>query len=108
MYLQYGKPDQRNQVNSEPNTYPYEIWQYYRIYDKSTGRFFTNKKFVFVNEAIADNCYKLIHSDVRGEIYDERWRFKLVNRSQQSLNLDDTKPVNTYGTNVDENFNNPR
>lgn len=108
VYLQYGKPDQRNQVNSEPNTYPYEIWQYYRVYDKATGRFFTNKKFVFVNEAIADNCYKLIHSDVRGEIYDERWRFKLVNRSQQSLNLDDTKPVNTYGTNVDENFNNPR
>lgn len=108
VYLQYGKPDQRNQVNSEPNTYPYEIWQYYRLYDKATGRFFTNKKFIFVNEAIADNCYKLIHSDVRGEIYDERWRFKLVNRSQQSQNLDDTKPVNTYGTNVDENFNNPR
>ena len=108
VYLQYGKPDQRNQVNSEPNTYPYEIWQYYRLYDKATGRFFTNKKFVFVNEAIADNCYKLIHSDVRGEIYDERWRFKLVNRSQQSQNIDDTKPVNTYGTNVDENFNNPR
>jgi GWxTD domain-containing protein len=108
VYLQYGKPDQRNQVNSEPNTYPYEIWQYYRVYDKATGRFFTNKKFVFVNEAIADNCYKLIHSDVRGEIYDERWRFRLVNRSQQSQNIDDTKPANTYGTNVDENFNNPR
>lgn len=108
VYLQYGKPDQRNQVNSEPNTYPYEIWQYYRLYDKATGRFFTNKKFVFVNEAIADNCYKLIHSDVRGEIYDERWRFKLVNRSQQSQNLDDTKPTKTYGTNVDDNFNNPR
>lgn len=108
VYLQYGKPDQRNQVNSEPNTYPYEIWQYYRIYDKATGRFFTNKKFVFVNAAIADDCYKLIHSDVRGEIYDERWRFKLVNRSQQSQNIDDTKPASTYGTNVDENFNNPR
>ena len=108
VYLQYGKPDQRNQVNSEPNTYPYEIWQYYRIYDKSTGRFFTNKRFVFVNEAIADNCYKLIHSDVRGEVYDERWRFRLVNRSQQSQNIDQTRPASTYGTNVDENFNNPR
>ena len=108
VYLQYGKPDQRNQVNSEPNTYPYEIWQYYRIYDKATGRFFTNKKFVFVNAAIADDCYKLIHSDVRGEIYDERWRFQLVNRSQQSQNIDDTKPASTYGTNMDENFNNPR
>ncbi len=108
VYLQYGKPDQRNQVNSEPNAYPYEIWQYYRIYDKATGRFFTNKKFVFVNAAIADNCYQLIHSDVRGEIYDERWRFKLVNRSQQSQNIDDTKPASTYGTNVDDNYNNPR
>ena len=108
VYLQYGKPDQRNQVNSDPNAYPYEIWQYYRIYDKATGRFFTNKKFVFVNAAIADNCYELIHSDVRGEIYDERWRFKLVNRSQQSQNADDTKPAGNYGTNFDDNFNNPR
>lgn len=108
VYLQYGKPDQRNQVNSEPSTYPYEIWHYYKIYDSTTKRFFTNKRFVFVNFAIADDCYKLIHSDVRGELYDERWRFKLVNRSQQSINIDDTKPGNTYGNNIDENFNDPR
>ena len=108
MYLQYGKPDQRNQVNNEPNTYPYEIWQYYRIYDKATKRFFSNKRFVFANFAIADDCYELIHSDVKGEMYDERWRFKLVNRSQQSINIDDTKPGKTFGSNMDENFNNPR
>lgn len=108
VYLQYGKPDQRNQVNSEPGVYPYEIWQYYRIYDKATKRFFTNKKFVFANYAIADDCYKLIHSEVKGEIYDERWRFKLVNRMQQSSDLDATKPNKTYGSNVDDNFNSPR
>ncbi len=108
VYLQYGKPDQRNQVNSEPNTYPYEIWQYYRIYDRATKRFFTNKRFVFANFAIADDCYELIHSDVKGEMYDERWRFKLVNRSQQSTNIDDTKPGKTFGSNMDENFNTPR
>lgn len=108
VYLQYGKPDQRNQVNSEPNTYPYEIWQYYRIYDRATKRFFTNKKFVFANFAIADDCYQLIHSDVKGEKYDERWRFRLVNRSQQSTNIDDTKPGKTFGSNIDDNFNNPR
>ncbi|MES2567472.1 MAG: GWxTD domain-containing protein [Bacteroidota bacterium] len=107
VYLQYGKPDQRNQVNSEPSTYPYEIWQYYRIYDKASKRFFTNKKFVFVNFTIADDCYKLIHSDVKGEIYDERWKFRLSNRSQQS-NMDNTSPIKTYGSNVDDNFNNPR
>lgn len=108
VYLQYGKPDQRNQVNSEPETYPYEIWQYYRIYDKVTKRFFTNKKFVFVNFAIADDCYKLIHSDVKGEVYDERWKLRLVSRSQQNTNLDATKPNSYYGNNIDENFNNPR
>jgi GWxTD domain-containing protein len=108
VYLQYGQPNQRSQVNSEPNTYPYEIWQYYRIYDKATGRFFSNKKFVFVNSAISDDCYKLIHSDLRGEIYDEKWRFRLVSRSQQNQNVDDTKPASTYGSNMDDNFNNPR
>lgn len=108
VYLQYGKPDQRNQVNSEPETYPYEIWQYYRIYDKATKRFFTNKKFVFANFLISDDCYKLIHSEVRGEVYDERWQLRLVNRSQQKPNLDETKPNKYYGNNIDENFNNPR
>ncbi|MBI3520084.1 MAG: GWxTD domain-containing protein [Bacteroidetes bacterium] len=108
VYLQYGKPDQRNQVNSEPDTYPYEIWQYYRIYDRATKRFFTNKKFVFVNFAIADDCYKLIHSEVKGEIYDERWRFRLMNRTQQSSNLDATQPNSTFGNHVDDNFNSPR
>ena len=108
VYLQYGKPDQRSQFNSEPNTYPYEIWQYYRIYDRATKRFFTNKKFVFANFAIADDCYKLIHSEVKGEIYDERWQYRLVNRSQQSTNFDDTKPTSTFGNNMDDNFNTPR
>ncbi len=108
VYLQYGKPNQRNQVNSEPNTYPYEVWQYYRLYDKTTGRFFSNKKFVFANFAIADDCYQLIHSDVKGEMYDERWKYKLMRRSEQSNNLDDTKPTNSYGNNVEDNFNNPR
>jgi GWxTD domain-containing protein len=108
VYLQYGKPDQRNQVNSEPETYPYEVWHYYRIYDKATKRFFSNKKFVFANFLISDDCYKLIHSDVRGELYDERWRLRLVSRSQQNTNLDATKPNTYYGNNTDENFNNPR
>jgi GWxTD domain-containing protein len=107
VYLQYGKPDQRGQYNSEPGTYPYEIWQYYRIYDRATKRFFSNKRFVFANFGIADNCYKLIHSEVKGEVYDERWKYRLVNRTQQG-NMEETSPGKTYGSNIDENFNNPR
>lgn len=108
VYLQYGKPDQRNQVNNDADTYPYEIWQYYRIYDRSTKRFFSNKKFVFVNFAIADDCYKLIHSEVKGEIYDERWKLRLVNRTEQQLNLDKTEHKENFGNSINENFNTPR
>ncbi|MBS1635251.1 MAG: GWxTD domain-containing protein [Bacteroidetes bacterium] len=108
VYLQYGKPDQRSQMNSSSNSYPYEVWQYYRLRDAGSGQFFTNKKFVFANFNIADDCYQLIHSDAKGEIYDEKWRYRLVTRSQQSQNVDDTQPVNTYGNNSDDLFNNPR
>jgi GWxTD domain-containing protein len=108
VYLQYGKPDQRGQYNSDPTTYPYEVWQYYRIYDKTTGRFFTNKRFVFVNFSIADNCYQLIHSEVRGEMYDEKWKYRLMKRTQKTTNVDDTEPMGSWGSNVDENYNNPR
>ena len=48
MYLQYGKPDQRVMQPSEPYSYPYEIWQWYRVMDKTNGMFYTNKKAVFV------------------------------------------------------------
>jgi len=110
VYLQYGKPDNRTQVNSEANTYPYEMWHYNRIYDRATKRFFSNKKFVFVNFAIADDCYKLIHSEVVGEIYDARWRYRLVSRVEETLNKDKTMPdlLKDQGTNIEDNFNNPR
>jgi GWxTD domain-containing protein len=107
VYLQYGKPNQRGQYANEPGVYPYEVWQYYRLYDRATKRFFSNKRFVFANFNIGDECYKLIHSEVKGEIFDERWKYKLVNRTQQG-NMDQTSPNRTYGSNIDENYNNPR
>jgi hypothetical protein len=63
---------------------------------------------VFANFAIADDCYKLIHSDMKGEMYDERWKLRLFKRTQQKNNLDETEPSKNYGNNVNENFNNPR
>lgn len=108
VYLQYGKPNQRNQVNSSANIYPYEIWQYYRLYDKTTNHFFTNKKFVFVNFGIADECYELIYSEVRGEKNDPNWKYRLVKRTQKRKNVDDNSPTDTYGNNFDDNFLNPK
>src|SRR5258708_5410192 len=80
MYLQYGKPDQRVMQPSEPYSYPYEIWQWYRVNDKASGMFYTNKKAVFVNKQIADNCYMVVHCDIKGELYNDRWRYEITKR----------------------------
>lgn len=107
MYLQYGKPDQRVQQPSEPYSYPYEIWQYYRLYDKSNKQFYTNKRCVFVNKNIADDCYTMVHSEIRGEIYNDKWRFEISKR-ETNPNIDATKPTQQPGNNYDEFFNNPK
>ena len=109
VYLQYGPPDAQQQVPNEPDTYPYEIWQYYRIKDPQTGQFQTNKRFVFWNRDLDGSCYRLLHSDVRGELRDSRWQMRLKSRNQNNANFDVENPnMNTYGTGVDDLFTNPR
>jgi GWxTD domain-containing protein len=109
VYLQYGPPDAQQQVPNEPDTYPYEIWQYYRIKDPQTSQFQTNKRFVFWNKDLDGSCYRLLHSDVRGELRDDRWQMRLKSRNQNNVNFDvETPNMNTYGTGVDDLFTNPR
>jgi GWxTD domain-containing protein len=106
--LQYGKPNQRSVIANEPNTYPYEIWQYYRLTDRSNGQFFTNRKFVFVNKAIADDCFKLEHSDMKGETNNPRWKYEVMKHNMDGIqNSDNTSPSNS-GSQADDLFNSPR
>jgi len=107
VFLQYGPPNQRSQQPSEPNAYPYEIWQYYRIQDKANGQFYTNKKFVFVNKNVADGCFKLIHSDMRGEVYYDKWQYE-ISKGPKSPNLDRNNPDPIMGSQSNDLFNNPR
>lgn len=113
VYLQYGPPDQRTKYDSEPSAFPYEIWEYYTLIDKSQllinpGNKQSSKKFVFYNPDLVTNKYSLIHSDARGEIINTRWQLLLHKRDTQSTNLDDEKAPEHYGGNTDDNFNNPR
>ena len=109
VYLQYGAPNQRSQQFAEQNTFPYEIWQYYRLNDRATGAFFSNKKFVFVNKQLADDCYNLVHSDVRGEIFNDRWKFELTRRNNNGIaNPDNTTPGGTESNHFDDIYSNPR
>ena len=108
VYLQYGAPSSAQQVSTEPDSYPYEIWQYYRIKDPATGQFQSNKKFVFYNPSLDGKCYTLLHSDARGEIRDDRWQIKLKQRNNQIMDLDQTTPKGSYGDGASDLFNNPR
>jgi GWxTD domain-containing protein len=109
VYLQYGPPSQRSIQNTDLNTFPYEIWQYYRLNDKANGQFFSNRKFVFVNRNIADDCHVLVHSDLRGEIYNERWRFEVTRRNNNGIgNPDNTGPAGTQYNQFDDIYSNPR
>ncbi len=82
-FLTYGKPETRVMQRSEPNTYPYEIWQYYKLPKRA------NAKFAFVDKTIVTNDYVLIHSNVPGEPFDAAWYLQLSTRSANPLVTDD-------------------
>ena len=77
VFLQYGAPNNATEFKHESNTFPYEIWHYYRLGENETTQ--TNIKFVFYNPDIAGNDYILLHSNARGEIFDKNWEKRLYN-----------------------------
>lgn len=99
--LKYGSPNTRNQFTTEPLSYPYEIWHYYGIENR------TNVKFVFFNRDESTNEYPLLHSNMQGEINNPQWRAQLQ-RSNRLNNGDDNSVVPYYGEKSDDFFNNPR
>jgi GWxTD domain-containing protein len=78
---------------------PYQIWHYYTIDNQR------NRKFVFANIHLALNDYKLIHSNMPGEINNENWQAELHNRFQQGATLPNN---DKYGGKSGDLYNNPR
>ncbi len=94
VYLQYGKPDSRMVFDREPSLYPYELWQYYKLNNR------TNRRFVFVNTDLVSNNYNLIHSDAIGEVRDDRWQTRLNRRNNMYQSFDQEKAIDQFGTNL--------
>ena len=67
IFLQYGPPNARIQRPNEPGEYPYEVWQYYKIAT------FSNRRFIFFNPIGVGNEYVLLHSDMPGELFNNRY-----------------------------------
>ncbi len=91
VYLQYGAPNSRHEVENATSTVPYEIWHYYKLNNQ------VDKKFVFVNSNFSLNEYKLVYSNVDGEVSNSEWRDKI----EQDLNP-------TLGDDFNNNYINPR
>jgi GWxTD domain-containing protein len=97
VFLQFGQPSMIIQRETSPNEYPYEIWQYDKIKN------FSNKRFIFYNPDLVNNAYRLLHSDMIGELKNPNWQKALVKRDGQSNDPDSTLP-STYGGNSNQYY----
>lgn len=100
-YLKYGAPNDRVIRENEPSAYPYEIWHYYNIKN------FSNRKFVFYNTDIAGNNYRLLHSDLPGELKNPQWQIELTRRDNKDTHIDATNPTGHFGNRSGILFDNP-
>ncbi len=100
VYLQYGAPTQVIQKDVSSNEYPYEIWQYNKI-----GKF-SNKRFIFYNPDLVNNGYRLLHSDMIGELKNASWQLVLNKRNSVNGTIDDPNQnvQSTYGGNSKNNY----
>jgi GWxTD domain-containing protein len=94
VYLQYGPPTSLVQRDVSSTEYPYEIWQYNKI-----GRF-SNKRFVFYNPDLVTNGYRLLHSDMVGELKNDRWQYELNKRNTVRGTIDNPNEYldDSYGS----------
>lgn len=100
VYLQYGSPTNIIQKENSPTEYPFEIWIYNEI-----GKF-SNKRFVFYNPDLVNNTYRLLHSDMIGELKNNGWQQELSKRNTKGGNVDDPNGNvrDQYGGNANEYF----
>ena len=100
VFLQYGDPDSRFERENEPNSYPYEIWHYYKIGDQS------NRKFVFYNPSLVNGYYDLLHSNMRGELQNANWASDLRNRNTSPSQRQNGEQQDTFGGDAEDWFYN--
>lgn len=101
VYLKYGAPNDRVIRENEPSAYPYEIWHYYNIGN------FSNRKFVFYNTDIAGNNYRLLHSDLPGQLKNPQWQIELTRRDNKDTHIDATTPTGHFGNRSGTFYDNP-
>lgn len=100
VYLKYGQPSSIVVKESSPSEYPYEIWTYNKI------GIYSNRRFVFYNPDLVTNNYRLLHSDMVGELRNPAWQQVLVRRNTINGTVDDPNMMNVkhFGGNSNDFF----
>ena len=108
IYLRYGEPNAIRERKHEPNTYPFEIWQYYELDGKQ------NQKFLFYNPNVVGNDYELLHSNVQGEVINKNWvafiQGRVLSTGNRTSDLGSDGSIGrdtNYGTQLMQMWQNP-
>lgn len=105
VYLQYGPPNSVVDVPYDSDTYPYSIWQYYKLQGM------TDRKFIFYSPSMEMLGYEILHSNVRGEINNPGWESDLVNKTRGGIRSNREDPTDEriiINQNSRTLFDNPR
>ena len=100
VYLKYGSPSAMINKETSPSEYPYEIWTYNKI------GVFSNRRFVFYNPDLVNRAYRLLHSDMVGELKNPSWPQILSKRNTVNGNVDNPNANNVdhWGGNSNDYF----
>jgi GWxTD domain-containing protein len=102
VYLQYGPPSAVQDVPYDRDTYPYSIWQYYKLQG------LTDRKIVFYSPSMEMLGYQILHSNVRGEVYNPNWELDLISKSNGNKSTQEVPEGSIINENANTLFNNPR
>ncbi len=99
IYLKYGPPSNIRSSDFDNKSYPYEIWQYYKV------KQFTNRRFVFFSPENIKNEMVLLHSNMFGERNDPNWKYKILSRTMKYSEDDDSGDLEYFGQRLEADFN---
>lgn len=78
MFLRYGQPSEIVTQLHEKGSRPYEIWQYNILKDRQ-GRDLNNLVILFFKQDETDFDFRVLHSNISGELHNAAWRTYLYN-----------------------------
>jgi hypothetical protein len=76
IYLRYGPPTDIITVENDQGCLPYQIWQY-NVLTQLNKKNVADVFFLFYKSNEMINDYRLLHSNVAGELQNNQWRMLL-------------------------------